>query len=327
MPRLPNALIDAIFFIGVPLILVGTVYLVVLGTIRFTKGGCAGTAWVGLGLLIQWMYWATNYAPYVPLVMPSNFILVLFVFTAGGIWLLARTRTTGAWKWALLGLVPVVGPLFAGFRLLLTPIKHPRRPAFWRIALTVLPGIMLCAFTGLQGMNRSQPDQAVEAPNQGARVLVTSAAVVGYPLKKLEWQRLAGPFIIESRPFHTIPHYLWNWDALHSAPFIRWSEDSSRVLVTGVHLQDDNSPLPTRNIGGIQAKEADGHYLLYDAENDRPWCNAVVSCEQLPHFTYEDVASVRWVPALVTRHGELFNLQTDLRTFPSSTTDPKPLLR
>ena len=101
---------------------------------------------------------------------------------------------------------------------------------------------MLCVATGLQGLNRSHPDQAVESPNERARVLVTSAAVVGYPLKRLQWQRLAGPFIIETRPLHTIPHYLWNRDAMHSAPFVRWSHDSSRILVTGIHLQVVESP-------------------------------------------------------------------------------------
>ncbi len=65
---------DAIFLISVPLILITLVYLVVLGTVRFTKGGCAGTAWMGLGLFIQWMYWATNHAPYFPLLRsgPGN---------------------------------------------------------------------------------------------------------------------------------------------------------------------------------------------------------------------------------------------------------------
>ena len=86
-------MVDALFLIGAPVILVGMVYLVILGTVRFTKGGGTGTAWVGLGLLLQWMYWATNHAPYFPLLIPSPFILVLFFFTGAGIWMLARTRT------------------------------------------------------------------------------------------------------------------------------------------------------------------------------------------------------------------------------------------
>ena len=304
---------DARVFTGAPLILIGIVYVVVLGTVRFTKGGGAGTAWVGLGLLIQWMYWATHYAPYFPVLMPSAFIVVLIVFTAGGIWMLARTRTTDAWKWALLGLVPVVGPLFAGFRLLFMPVIRPRRPSFGSLALTVLPGVMLCVLTGLQGMNRFDPDQAIEAPNEGARVLVTSAAVVGYPLKRVEWQRLAGPFIIETRPLHTIPHYLWNWDAMHSAPLVRWSSDSSRILVTGVHLQADESPEPTLHIGGAQVKEADGHYLLYEAVDQRLWCNAAVSCETLPHFSEDEITSIVWIPALPMRPGNRFEVQSGAR--------------
>ena len=306
-------MVDALFLIGAPVILVGMVYLVILGTVRFTKGGGAGTAWVGLGLLLQWMYWATNHAPYFPLLIPSPFILVLFFFTGAGIWMLARTRTTGAWKWALLGLVPVVGSLFAGFRLLLMPVTRPRRPSFGRLALTVLPGVMLCVFTGLEGMNRSHPDQAVEAPNEKARVLVTSAAVVGYPLKRLEWQRLAGPFIIETRSLHTIPHYLWNWDALHSAPFVRWSSDSSRILVTGVHRQVNESPKLHTDIESAPAKEAFGHYVLYDAENDRLSCNAADGCKTFSPFSDEDVKNIHWVPTLATYPSERLNFQSGLK--------------
>ena len=145
-------MLEAIAILSIPFTLVALVYLVVLGTVRLTKGGGAGIVWVGLGLFIQWRYWEINHAPYVPLLMPSPFIIVAFVFTAGGIWLFARTRSMGAWKWALLALVPVVGPLFAGLRLLLMPVIRPRRPSFGSVAFTVLPGLILYFCIQLQGL-------------------------------------------------------------------------------------------------------------------------------------------------------------------------------
>ena len=50
-------MLEAIAILSIPFTLVALVYLVVLGTVRFTKGGGAGIVWVGLGLFIQWRYW------------------------------------------------------------------------------------------------------------------------------------------------------------------------------------------------------------------------------------------------------------------------------
>ncbi len=72
----------------------------------------------------------------------------------------------------------------------------------------------------------------VEAPSI---IYEVSACLDGPRERSVDWQRLMGPFIIETRPIHSVadryPGHILGRHAMRNV-FVRWSEDSSRVLVT-----------------------------------------------------------------------------------------------
>jgi hypothetical protein len=278
---------DTILIISAPFLLIAVLYPVFSGTCRVTKGRFGGVAWVFLGLYCQWRYWHTHHAPYVPLLKPSILMLVCFTFTAIGIWIMARMRTTGAWKWAFVGLVPIVGPLFAVSRLVLLPVVRPRGCSLGKLAMTIVPGFVFAVFFAMLAPLTSSQDEAVEAPNEGSRVLIISENFVGHPLFKLEWQRLVGPFIIDTRSFHAASHRHAHIHKMRHTFSIRWSEDSSRILVTSHSAELVESAKPP----------GDALYVMYDVRSQKVWCNAVRNCNDAPRFSEDDIVRISWFPA------------------------------
>jgi hypothetical protein len=97
-----------------------------------------------------------------------------------------------------------------------------------------------------------------------------------------EWQRLFGPFVVQSRDLYTTP------DERSTVMTVRWSRDSARVLVTG----------PTFDVVEPVRVGNDRLYFLYEVQADRRWTNATADRYQLPRFTAEDVVSIQWIPDL-----------------------------
>jgi hypothetical protein len=247
-----------------------------------TKGRFGGLPWVCIGLSLQWAYWELHYAPLIPLVKPSIPVQILFGFTAAGIWLFARTRTTSPWKWAVVGLVPVVGPVFAVARLGLMPLGSTTKPTVRRSAVTVLIGylLLLGGTVPLVGHTRSD---AVHSPDGNARVVITRTGLVDINDMSFEWQRLSGPFVTESQDIYTTPRETYPPLTVH------WSPNGSRILVTGSRFEVVES--------GERAGER--LYLMYDVTSRRLWTNAKADRREPVRFGGPDVAHVSWIPSLM----------------------------
>jgi hypothetical protein len=122
---------------------------------------------------------------------------------------------------------------------------------------------------------------ATKAPDHQARIVATATQFVDLNMT-FEWQRLLGPFVVQSRDLYTTP------DERSTDMTVRWSHDSARVLVTG----------PKFDVVAPAREGNDRLYLLYEVQADRRWTNATADRYQLPRFTAEDVVSIQWIPTL-----------------------------
>lgn len=247
---------------------------------RKTPARWAGVPWLCLGVALQAIYWWTHYAPLVPLVVPSAWIAILLAVTAAGVWRVARARGLNPWKWSLLACLPALGPVLAFVRLATRPVTiHPKRSFAGFVVTAGLGYALLCV--GLVFLGAHTRLSAAPAPDHQARIVATATRFVDLNMT-FEWQRLFGPFVVQTRDLYTTP------DERSTDMTVRWSRDSGRVLVTGPRF-DVVAPARVRD---------DRLYFLYEVQADRRWTNAAADRHQLPRFTAEDVVSIQWIPTL-----------------------------
>jgi hypothetical protein len=248
--------------------------------IRKTPARWAGAPWLCLGAGLQAIYWWIHYAPFVPLVYPSAFSVILLLVTASGVWRLARARGFHPWKWSLLACLPVLGPMLAFVRLATRPVTIPQKRSFPAFVGTAGMGYMLLCVCVVFLGTRSRLS-ATPAPDHRARIVATATHFMDLNVT-FEWQRLLGPFVIQSRDIYRTP------DERSTVMTVRWSRDSARVLVTG----------PKFDVVEAARVGDDRLYLLFEVQADRRWTNATADRYKLPRFTAEDVASIQWIPDL-----------------------------
>jgi hypothetical protein len=247
---------------------------------RKTPARWAGIPWLCLGVGLQAIYWWTHYAPFVPLVVPSPLFAILLSVTAAGLWRLARARGLHPWKWGLLAWLPALGPMLVFVRLALRPVTTPQKRSFSVFVVTAGLGyVLLCV--GLVSLGAHTQLSATPAPDHQARIVATATRFVDLNVT-FAWQRLFGPFVIQSRDIYTTP------DERSTVMTVRWSRDSARVLVTG----------PQFDVVEPARLSDDRLYLLYEVQSDRRWTNATADRYHLPRFTGEDVISIQWIPTL-----------------------------
>ena len=248
--------------------------------IRKTPARWAGVPWLCLGVGLQAIYWRTHYAPFVPLVVPSAWIAILLLVAAAGVWRLARARDLHPWKWSLLACLPALGPVLAFVRLVTRPVTIPQKRSFAAFAGTAGLGyVLLCV--GVMSLGVHTRLSATPAPDHQARIVATATHFVDLNVT-FGWQRLLGPFVVQSRDIYRTP------DERSTLMTVRWSRDSARVLVTG----------PKFDVVEPARVGDDRLYLLYEVQADRRWTNATADRYQLPRFTGEDVTSTQWIPTL-----------------------------
>jgi hypothetical protein len=248
---------------------------------RRGRGQLAGLPWLFIALTLQILCWHVHYAPYVPLILPSYLTLALNTMAAGGIWMFARSRVTDPWKWSVPAFLPVLGPLLVAARLSTMPITFPVKRSFKGFIWTAGAGYTVLLFVGLFLWFGQSHIKTVLAPDRHGRIVVTGTRFMDLNMT-FEWQRLLGPFVIQAHHFYKTP------DEVSTAMTIRWSQDSTKVLISG----------PKFDVVEPERLRADRLYFLYEPGSAQRWTNARGDRLHLPRFTVENVASIPWTPSL-----------------------------
>jgi hypothetical protein len=215
------------------------------------QGRWAGLPWLCITLPFQLIYWAVHYAPYVPLVVPSRRMVALLFIATAGIWMFARRRVIAPWKWSVLGLLPLLGPLFAITRLGAMPITFPAKLSPKAFTLAAGVGYVALLLGGIVSFGEGRVS-AVPAPDERARLVATATRLMDLNIT-FQWQRLLGPFVIQSHHIYKTP------DERSTAMTIRWSRDSTKVLISG----------PNFDVVERERPRGGRLYLLYETGSTR----------------------------------------------------------